>query len=348
MSPRMSDQAGQRVTLQRIAHELGVSTATVSLALRSSPLVADATRERVQSVARALGYVYNRSAASLRTARTNMIAVGVNDIVNPYFGELLAAIEETLAGSGHTVLLGTYSDDPAKQDRVLNTLKEYRPDGMILCPANGALAPGLANVAASGIPIIQVTREIADVGLDFVGSNDAMAARIALDHLYALGHRRIACIGGTDGMSTGFNRRQAFGSWMREKGLSPDPRLVVAGPPTRHAGFEIIQHLLDLDDPPTAATCINDLTAFGVMLGLRHRGLEPGRGFSVVGSDDVGEAALWAPGLTTVDNHQADIGRRACERVLARMVNPHLPVERIVIAPTLVVRGSTASVGSSV
>jgi len=163
MSPRPPELSGARVTLQRIAAELGVSTATVSLALRSSPLVADATRDRVQAVARDLGYVYNRSAASLRTARTNMIAVGVNDIVNPYFGELLAAIEETLAGSGHTVLLGTYSDDPAKQDRVLNTLKEYRPDGMIICPANGAEGESLSAVAATGIPVVQVTREIAGV-----------------------------------------------------------------------------------------------------------------------------------------------------------------------------------------
>jgi LacI family transcriptional regulator len=333
-----------RVTLQQIAGELGVSTATVSLALRSSPLVAEATRDKVQALARQLGYIYNRSAASLRTARTHMIAVGVNDIINPYFGEILAAIEETLAGSGHTVLLGTYSDDPVKQDRVLGFLKEYRPDGMIICPANGALAPGLMAVASSGIPIVQVTREIADVGLDFVGSDDALAQRLALDHLYELGHRRIACIGGTDVMSTGFNRRQAYLAWLKDKGLPADPRLLVACPPTRHAGFAAIQDLLDLDDPPSAATCINDLTAFGVMLGLKHRGREAGRDFSVVGSDDVKEAALWAPGLTTVNNHQADIGQRACERVLVRTVNPALPPTRIIIPPTLVVRGSTASV----
>jgi LacI family transcriptional regulator len=344
MSGLIGDHARPgRVTLQQIADELGVSTATVSLALRSSSLVAATTRDKVQALARSLGYVYNRSAASLRTARTHMIAVGVNDIINPYFGEILAAIEETLAGSGHTVLLGTYSDDPAKQDRVLGFLKEYRPDGMIVCPANGALAPGLAAVASSGIPIVQITREIAGVGLDFVGSDDALAARIALEHLFELGHRRIACIGGTDEMSTGFNRRQAYGAWLKEKGIAVDPRLMVVGPPTRHAGFQLVQDLLDLDDPPTAAICINDLTAFGVMLGLKHRGREAGRDFSVVGSDDVKEAALWAPGLTTVNNHQADMGRRACERVLVRTVNPTLPAARIVIPPTLVVRGSTAS-----
>ncbi|MFX5570664.1 hypothetical protein ABTD96_20290, partial [Acinetobacter baumannii] len=84
----------------------------------------------------------------------------------------------------HTVLLGTYSDDPAKQDRVLRTLKEYRPDGMIVCPANDAAAASLTDVSSAGIPLVQVSREIADVGLDFVGSNDALGTRTALDHLF--------------------------------------------------------------------------------------------------------------------------------------------------------------------
>jgi len=343
----MNDMAGGlarpgRVTLQQIAEQLGVSTATVSLALRSSPLVAEATRGKVQDLARSLGYVYNRSAASLRTARTNMIAVGVNDVVNPYFGEILAAIEETLAGSGHTVLLGTYSDDPAKQDRVLATLKEYRPDGMILCPANGSTGEALAMIAAAGIPVVQITREIEGVGLDVVASDDVAATRIALDHLHDLGHRRIAIVGGTDSMSTGRNRRIAYRAWMAERGLAVEPDLMVMGLGTRDTGFAGIQRLLDLPEPPTATICMNDLIAFGVMMGLRHRGREAGRDFSVVGADDVSEAALWAPGLTTVSNHQSEMGRRACERVLVRTVNPALPATRIIIPPTLVVRGSTA------
>ncbi|QCI68148.1 LacI family DNA-binding transcriptional regulator [Phreatobacter stygius] len=345
MSGSTDGSARGRVTLQHIADELGVSTATVSLSLRSSPLVAAATRDRVQAVARSLGYVYNRSAASLRTARTNMIAVGFNDIVNPYFGELLAAIEETLAGSGHTVLLGTYSDDPVKQDRVLGTLKEYRPDGMIVCPANGARAASLRDVADAGIPLVQVSREISGVGLDFVGSNDALGTEAALDHLFALGHRRIAIIGGTDAMSTGANRRNAYRTYLAAHGMAVEAALMVEGFGTRDLGFAAVHGLLDLTSPPTAAVCFNDLTAFGVMLGLRHRNREAGRDFSVVGCDDVKEAALWAPGLTTVKNHHADMGRRACERLLARMVNPALTPERIVIEPTLVVRGSTTSVG---
>lgn len=335
-----------RVTLLQIAQDLGVSTATVSLALRASPLVAEATREKVQQRARSLGYVYNRSAASLRTARTNMIAVGVNDVVNPYFGEILAAIEETLAGSGHTVLLGTYSDDPGKQDRVLATLKEYRPDGMILCPANGSTADALTTIAAAGIPVVQITREIDGVGLDVVASDDGVATRLALDHLHDLGHRRIAVVGGNDTMSTGRNRRITYRAWLAERRLPFDPALMVTGLGTRDTGFAGIQALLDLAVPPTAAICMNDLIAFGVMMGLRQRGREAGRDFSVVGADDVREAAMWAPGLTTVSTHPSEQGRRACERVLVRTVNPTLPAARIILPPTLVVRGSTGPVGS--
>lgn len=335
-----------RVTLLQIAQDLGVSTATVSLALRASPLVAEATRGKVQERARSLGYVYNRSAASLRTARTNMIAVGVNDVVNPYFGEILAAIEETLAGSGHTVLLGTYSDDPVKQDRVLATLKEYRPDGMILCPANGSTGETLTTIAAAGIPVVQITREIDGVGLDVVASDDGVATRLALDHLHDLGHRRIAVVGGNDTMSTGRNRRITYRAWLAERRLPFDPALMVTGLGTRDTGFAGIQALLDLTVPPTAAVCMNDLIAFGVMMGLRQRGREAGRDFSVVGADDVREAAMWAPGLTTVSTHPSEQGRRACERVLVRTVNPTLPAARIILPPTLVVRGSTGPVGS--
>ena len=135
-----------RVTLQVIADELAVSTATVSLALRDSPVVALETKQRVQRLARDLGYIYNRSAASLRTARTNMVAVGFHDITNPYFAELLAAIEDAAMAVGRTILLGTYGESLERQERVLRTLKEYRPDGMILCAAGGTTAADVAHL----------------------------------------------------------------------------------------------------------------------------------------------------------------------------------------------------------
>jgi LacI family transcriptional regulator len=314
-----------RVTLQVIADKLSVSTATVSLALRDAPVVADVTRSKVQKLAREMGYVYNRSAASLRTARSNMLAVGFHDITNPYFSEMLSAIEETATASGRTILLGTYAESTERQDRVLSTMREYRPDGMLLCPAAGTDATTYDHLIAAGIPIVHVSREIEGIGLDFVGSDDARGTAMALEHLQGLGHRRIALVGGNDQISTGRARHKAYRETLTRLGLDYDPALVFEGFGTRETGLAGIEHLLALKDRPTAAVCFNDLAAF-----------------SVVGCDDVQEAALWYPALTTIRNHTAEMGRQAADLLIKRIAEPAGTPSHIMIAPELVVRGTTA------
>ena len=332
-----------RVTLQVIAEKLDVSTATVSLALRDSPVVAEATKSRVQALARELGYIYNRSAASLRTARTNMIAVGFHDITNPYFAEMLVAVEETAAEAGRTILLGTYGESLERQERVLGTLKEYRPDGMILCPAGGATAESLAHLTAARIPVVQISREIEGVGLDFVGSDDVQGAHLAIAHLVELGQTRIAMIGGMEDTSTGRCRHRGYREAIEKHGLRFDPDLVYMDYGTRQTGLAGIQKVLALPDPPTAAFCFNDLTAFGALLGLRRCGREAGLDFSIVGCDDVQEAAQWYPALTTVRNNHAEMGRRAAELLIERIERPDLPPRRVLIRPELIVRASTVA-----
>lgn len=331
-----------RITLQMIADHLNVSTATVSLALRDSPMVADRTRAKVHDIAQAFGYQNGRNGAlSPRLARSNVVTLGFHDIGNPFLAELLEAIEDTLAGSGRTVILGAYGDDPERQTHVLSRLKDQRPAGMIVCPAEGADRESLAAIASGGTPVVQIAREVANAGLDFVGADEGRSARLALDHLFGLGHRRIALVGASQGTDDGKRRVDAYRSFLQEKGIPLDPRFAETRAKGREAGFAATTRLLALDGGPTAAFCCDDHTAFGVMLALRRAGREAGRDFSVVGADDVSEAALWAPGLTTVRRSATEIGRRAAERVLLRIMNPSLKPERIVIESTLVVRGST-------
>lgn len=331
-----------RVTLQIIADHLSVSTATVSLALRGSPLVADATRLRVQQIARDMGYSYNRSAASLRTDRTNILGVGFHDITNPYFAELLAAIEETATAHGRSILLGTYAENLERQDRVLNTLKEYRPDGMVICAAGGSTAETFGHLIAAGVPLVQLSREIPGLDLDFVGSDDRHGTILALEHLIGLGHRRIAFLGESQLISTGRNRYTGYRETLARHGLPLDPAIVYSAYGTRENGLKGIQKVLDAENPPTAAVCFNDLTAFGAMLGLRHRGREAGVDFSLVGCDDVQEAAQWYPALTTLKNFQDEMGRKSAELLIRRIAEPSAPTRRIVLTPELVVRGTTA------
>jgi LacI family transcriptional regulator len=254
---------------------------------------------------------------------------------------LLSAIEEAATAAGQSILLGTYGESLSRQERVLRMLKEYRPDGMILCAAGGTAADDVEHLVAARIPVVQLSREVAGVELDFVGADDRRGTEAAVDHLVQLGHRRIAMICGTDGISTGRSRRQGYRAALARHGLPVDPGLIHDGYGTREAGLTGIRAVLAQPDPPTAAICFNDLSAFGAMLGLRHLGREAGKDFSIVGCDDVQEAAQWYPALTTIHNRQDEMGRKAAEMLIARIANPDAPIQRHLLEPRLVVRGST-------
>ncbi len=333
--------ASRRITLHDLAKHLGVSTATVSLALRGSPLVSAATRESVTKAARELGYVYNRSAAGLRTTRSNTIGLGFHNILNPYFTELLTAIEAETLSAGYTLLLGTYQEDPERLRQVVATLVEHRPDGFILCPASDTTSDHLQVVRDAGVPLVQVSREVSGAGFDFVGADDVVGTEIAFRYLYELGHRRIGYIGGLDAVSTGRQRRETYRRLMSESGLGFDPDLMIGCPGTREEGLKGVIALIDGPKPPTAVMCFNDLTAFGVMMGLAHRGLRAGEHLAVVGCDDVAETAQWAPALTTIRNHNDVMGQQAANLLFRRIADPTRPVERVLLTPKLIVRETT-------
>jgi LacI family transcriptional regulator len=331
-----------RVTLQVIAERLDVSTATVSLALRDSAVVNDGTKRKVQRVAREMGYIYNRSAASLRTSRTNILAVAFHDVSNPYFAEMLSAIDETVRSSGRTILLGTCNESIPRQENVLSSLREYRPDGIIVCPVGGSTEDSLQNLAESGMPIVQIAREIEGLNADFVSSDDRYAIELAVEHLVKLGHTQIAYVGGNNGTPNGRLRHSGFVESMAQHGLKAGSEMIIAGEAKRLTGLESIPQLLALPSPPTAIICFNDSVAFGVMHGLQKAGLTPGRDMSVVGCDDIGDAALWVPPLTTINNQHIEMGRLAAEMILRRIQDPGKPPRRIMLEPSLVVRETTA------
>jgi LacI family transcriptional regulator len=331
-----------RVTLQMIARQLAVSTATVSLALRDSPLVADSTKRKVKKAARDLGYTYNRSAAALRMARTNIIAVALHNILNPYFAEVLAAVEQRAIENGRTVMFGSCAGDSDRQEKVLTTLREYRPDGLLFCPTVGTRSEDLDHLIASGIPVVQIVREIEDTGFDFVGMDDEQAAVLAVDHLLSLGHTRIAMLGGSLAVSTGRARYAGYCKALQAAGLTPDASLHVQGAETREAGINGAHWLLERRDRPSAIFCYNDLTALGAMVGMRQQGIEPGRDVSIIGCDDIAESASSFPGLTTVRSNHIEMVHRALDIMNERMTDPTMTQKRMVVAPALVVRGTTA------
>jgi LacI family transcriptional regulator len=324
-----------------VAKDAGVSRATASLVLRDSPLVADDTRDRVLASMRKLGYVYNRAAASLRTQRSQAVGLVVTDITNPFFAQMTIGSEAQLEQADHAVLLANTSDKLAKQDRLLEAMHEYGVDGILFCPAKGTSPDTIERLRRWHLPFVLVTRYLFEVEADYVGADNVLGAEMAVEHLLANGHRRIAMIGGPADSSARRERRRGYCNALERRGLNVDESLSIASPVTRDGGHRAILELLKPPDPPTAALCYNDVVAFGVMLGLQAAGRVPGEDFSVVGFDDIEEAALWRPALTTVSIAPRQIGVEAARLLLERIAGPDGSPRQTILPPKLVVRDSS-------
>ncbi len=216
----MDEVFKQRVTLLDIAADAGVSRATVSLVIRNVPSVADSTRKRVQRSIKRLGYIYHRGAASLRMRQSHAIGLIVSDITNPFFAEVIVAIEERLATARLVTLLGNTSEDRAKEERLLKTMQEFPADGILICPAIGCGASSQANILAGQLPSVAFARRAA--GLDYTGVDNAQGSLLAMEHLFKLGNRRIAFIGGDPDVSTGRERTEGYQRALAQFGLPFD------------------------------------------------------------------------------------------------------------------------------
>lgn len=333
------------MTLKDIAAHAGVSRSTVSLVMQESPLVAAPTRQRVRAAVDALGYVYNRGAATLRSHRTATIGVVVHDITNPFFGALVAGIDEGLQSAGYVPFLANSGDNLERQRRFLDRMREQRVDALLLCPAEETPAELIDTLGEWGLPCVEMMRHVGEVpGGDYVGADLRTGVADAVRYLIAEGHRHITLLAGNADHSADRERLAGYHAAMREARLENHIR-VTRGPLTRRAGRErtlaLMQNARSRDgEAPTALVCHNDLVALGALLALTHLGLEPGRDCAVIGVDDIEEAALAEPALSSIATHPEAIGRAAAELALRRIRAPEAARERIVLAAPLEIRDS--------
>nr|WP_245197948.1 LacI family DNA-binding transcriptional regulator [Jiella mangrovi] len=332
--------------MSTIAEALGLSTATVSLALRDSPLVADVTRDRIKDAARELGYIYNRRAASLRTSRSGIVGVCVHDVMNPFYGEILKSIESELDRHRQTFILCNHHDDLSKQRSFIDTLLQLGADGLILSPALGTPAADIRLAEENDLPVILIARTIEGAGVRGFRGDDAYGMGLAVDHLVELGHRSIAMIGGTRATSTGREREAGYLDGLKRAGIEFRPHWRIEGPRERLSGFESAGAFLAIDTPPTAIVCFSDLVALGLMYGLSRGGVRPGVDVAIVGYDDIEEAAIATPPLTTVSNGQSEVGERAASALLERLQGTEAAEHTTLIEPSLKVRLSCGAKSS--
>ncbi len=309
---------GGQVTLRDIALAAGVSRATVSLVLRDSPLVHAETRRRVERELERQHYVYNRAAANLRTRTSSSVALVINDLSNPFFAEFAAGVDEALGEAGYVTLLGSTGESPHRQQAVLASLMEHNPAGLILSPAENSDILQLKQVLGHQRNVLLFNRTLEGAEWDFLALDNARGAWLATTHLIGRGHRHIAFFGGHADSSSCRQRREGYLCAMQGAGL---PSVMIESAPTRQDAAARCRALFDdVSEPPTAAVCYNDSVALGLMPALATLGIVPGRDFAVTGFDDIAEAELATPSLTTVAVGPRERGRQAARLLLERIV----------------------------
>ncbi|GBQ71512.1 transcriptional regulator [Ameyamaea chiangmaiensis NBRC 103196] len=322
-----------------VANAANVSRSTASLVLRGSPLVAEPTRARVMEAMSTLGYVYHRGAAMLREGRTRTIGLLVNDIANPYVAEFVAFLDQALERGGQVALLANSAESDTRQQQVLLRLREHSVDGVVFSPAEDSDERVIDELEFWQTPFVQALRYVSQTRGDYAGADYAEALRLAVRHLVALGHRKIAYIGGgPKPHSASREREQGFADEMHRQGLTAHRQHV--GGVTGLDGAAAISDMMAQPDPPTAVICYNDPVAQGVLGRLQAHGLLPGRDVAVVGVDDLPSSAASWPSLTTVATAMNEVGAAVVALLARRIADPHAPVRRVVIAPRLIVRQS--------
>jgi LacI family transcriptional regulator len=341
----------RRITLSDIAQACGVSRATVSLVLRGSPLVHADTRRRVEVEMQRQGYVYNRAAANLRQRTSSTVALVINDLSNPFFAEFAAGVDEALGERGYVTLLGCSNESAQRQQAMLASLMEQHPAAIILSPAEHSEAEDIATAIGSRTPLLVFNRALQGSTADgfdyaFLGMDNRAGARLATAHLLARGHRRIAFFGGHADSSSCRERRLGYQDALSEAGLTADPAWMIESAPTRLEACARSDALFALSPAPTAAVCYNDAVALGLMLGLAHHGRRPGIDFALTGFDDIPEAAVSMPPLTTLAADPRERGRQAAQIALGRAdAGPAASHAPVIVPVRLVERESSRHVG---
>jgi len=330
------------ITIRDVAQQAGVSTATVSRALRGLPNVDEQTRDRVRKVAADLDYVISPSASRLASGRTGSIAVVTPYIARWFFGMILSGVESVLQNAGMDVLLISVSTaDGPTQNFVAPKLRR-RVDGvlvLVLPPEDEQLQA----ILELGMPTSLIG--VSQPGITSVTIDDVLAARIATQHLINLGHRRIGVIAGQPirgPFTAEHDRNRGFLTALSDAGIEFDPMLEAFGYFTIQGGEQAMTALLTLPNRPTAVMCMSDEMAYGAMRALRSHGLQPGRDVSLVGIDghDMSEFL----DLTTVAQPVADLGRIAAESLLTQIASGVAAesASEVRLPTQLIVRGSTA------
>ena len=335
----------RRPTMAHVAALAGVSIAVVSYVLNGRDTemrISPETREAVLRAVDTLGYRLNVSARELRTHRSQLLALAIHDIENPFYTTLTVAVQDEATAAGYDLIIYNTGRQVERELAFVNLVLRRRVDG-VLASAFSCGPAGFDPLVRAGVPVVAISNVGAELhpAIDYVVNDDRAASETAVRHLIELGHRRIGHLAGPRALAIGRSRREGYRAALAAADIADDAALVVEGTLMALGSAEAGQALLAADPPPTAIFCANDTMALQVHLLIRQRGLRIPHDVALVGFDDVPEASRLDPPLTTVANRADAAGAQAMQLLLERLAAPERP-GRVVERPLpLIIRGST-------
>jgi LacI family transcriptional regulator/LacI family repressor for deo operon, udp, cdd, tsx, nupC, and nupG len=303
------------VTIKDIAKTAGVSHTTVSRALKGNPAISLETRERIQQLARHMGYVPSAVAQSLLSRRTQTIGMVITTIADPFIVQVVEGAEQTAQEAGYSVFLSSSHNNPNREIAVVETFRRRRVDAIIVTSSRvGSLYS--SQLDQIEIPVVLINNQEEGEYLHSVAVDDLQGARLAIEHLLALGHRRIGYIGATDRPKSNGRRLAGYRAALAQCGLICDPALVLSSA----TGSDIERGRVGLESflaaGVTAVFCYNDLMAIGLLLACHQHRVAVPQELSVVGFDDIEPALYTTPPLTTIRQPRLKLGQLAMTMTL--------------------------------
>ncbi|MER9835126.1 LacI family transcriptional regulator [Mesorhizobium sp. M0145] len=325
-------------TMVEVARRAGVSVSTVSHVINRTRFVSPAKSRAINEAIALLGYQPNGLARSLKVASTNSVGLAISAISNPYFTDIICAVEAECARLGLMVFLSDTQDDPDRELAVVRAFHQRRVDGVILAPS-GAPERATNYLAEKMVPCVLIDR-FADERFDQIGVENQSAMRALIDHVASFGHQRIGFIAGQPGLATTRERIDAFKSALMANGLAYVSEYLPPGNVDTASATASTRAMLSLPSPPTALVTGNNMATIGAVRAVREKGLEIPRDLSLVGFDDFEWADCFEPRLTLIAQPCAEIGRQAASLLSARIASTDSEPRSVRLQATLHARQS--------
>jgi LacI family transcriptional regulator len=331
-------------TIRDVARRAGVAPITVSRVINHSGYVSEKTRQRVEKAISELNYVPNALSQGLRFNKTNVIALVLSDVTNPFWTTVARGSEDASSEENYSVILCNTDEDVAKQDKYVQLLLRRQVDGFLLVPVSNTVDT-IRFIQHQGVPLVILDRQLLGVSVDTVYADSEGGAYELTRHLVELGHRRIAILSGPETISTSIQRVAGYKRALKDAHLKVDSELISYGRFYQDSGYERTIKLLTLSQRPTAMFAGNNFIAIGMMKAIYESDLRIPEDISVVGFDDLPSGLLVRPFLTVAAQPAYEMGYRATKLLLERITNSGKPsYEEIVLPTQLVIRQSCQSI----